>query len=127
MTALGLAVGAALFTAVLYAALQKNSPEFAVLLSAAAALVIMLRLSAACQTVLTLLAQLGQKTGGKAFRCLLRCTGVLLLTDHARTLCEEAGAEALAWCTSLAGRCLVLTAALPLLSEVCSRIWELTA
>ena len=48
-----------------------------------------------------------------------------LLTDYARTLCEEAGAEALAWCTGLSGRVLALAAAWPLLEEIGQRIGSL--
>ena len=58
---------------------------------------------------------------------LLRCAGILLLTDYARTLCEEAGADTLAWCAGFAGRCLVLAAAFPLLEEICQKIWGLAA
>lgn len=126
MTTLMAVLGAALITAVLYAASQKEAPTFALLLSLAAAAVMLLRLGAAFSQALRGITALGQKTDGPAFACLLRCTGILLLTDHARSLCEEAGAQSLAWCTSLAGRCLVLAAAWPLLSEVCRRIWELT-
>ena len=50
-----------------------------------------------------------------------------LLTDYARTLCEEAGADTLAWCAGFAGRCLVLAAAFPLLEEICQKIWGLAA
>ena len=66
--------------------------------------------------------RLEQRAGGDAFSCLLRCTGVILLADYARALCEEAGAESLAWCTALAGRVLVLAAAWPLLEEIGQKI-----
>ena len=42
------------------------------------------------------------------------------------TLCEEAGAESLAWCVGLAGRCLVLAAAWPLLEEILQQIGSMT-
>ena len=74
------------------------------------------------QTVLSGLTKLEQRAGGDAFSCLLRCTGVILLADYARALCEEAGAESLAWCTALAGRVLVLAAAWPLLEEIGQKI-----
>ncbi|UQK57809.1 stage III sporulation AC/AD family protein [Faecalibacterium wellingii] len=70
---------------------------------------------------------LSRRVDGTAFSCLLRCAGILLITDYARTLCEEAGADSLAWCTGLAGRLLVLAAAFPLLEEICQRIWGLAA
>ncbi|MGN0707822.1 MAG: stage III sporulation protein AD [Faecalibacterium sp.] len=118
-------LGAALLAAVCYALLQKTSPAFALLLSLGAAAVLLLRLSTAFRTMLQGLMQLGQRVDGEAFSCLLRCAGILLLTDYARTLCEEAGADSLAWCTGFAGRCLVLAAAWPLLETICARIWEL--
>ena len=48
-----------------------------------------------------------------------------MLADYVRTLCEEAGADALAWCAGLAGRCLVLAAVWPLLEQIFQTIWGL--
>lgn len=127
MTALAAVVVVALVAAMLCAVLQKVAPAFALAVSLAAAIVVVLRLSAAAQGALRWLLQLGQRVDEQAFASLLRCAGILLLTDYARALCEEAGAESLAWCAGFAGRCLVLAAAWPLLSELCHRIWELTA
>lgn len=126
MTALWVVLGAAFITAMLYAAVSEASPVYALVLSLAAVCVIMLRLSAAVQSVAQGVLRLAQRADGTAFACLAKCAGILLLTDYVRTLCDEAGAQSLAWCTGFAGRCLVLTAAWPLLSEVCGRIWELT-
>lgn len=126
MTALAVVLGAALISAVLYAALQRVSPVFALVLSLAAAAVMLLRLSTVLQSVVRTLAEFAQRVDGEAFVCLVRCAGILLLTDYASALCEEAGAQSLAWCTSFAGRCLVLAAAWPLLEEICRWIWELT-
>lgn len=108
---------------VVQAVLQKYSPLFALLLSLGAAVFLLLRVSAAVQPVLEKLLLLAQRTDGQAFRSLLRCAGILLLTDYVRTLCEEAGADSLGWCADLAGRCFVLAAAFPLLEEVCGKIW----
>ena len=49
----------------------------------------------------------------------------MLLADYVRTLCEEAGADTLAWCAGLAGRCLVLAAVWPLLEQIFQTIWGL--
>ena len=69
---------------------------------------------------------MGEQTNGAAFSCLMKSAVVLLLTDYTHTLCEEAGAESLAWCVGLAGRCLVLAAAWPLLEEILQRIGSMT-
>ena len=75
--------------------------------------------------VLQAMVQLGQRTNAQAFFCLLRSAGILLLADYVRTLCEEAGADTLAWCAGLAGRCLVLAAVWPLLEQIFQTIWGL--
>ena len=91
------------------------------------ALFVLLQLGAAMQELLRNILAFSRRVDGPAFACLLRCAGILLLTDYARTLCEEAGADTLAWCAGFAGRCLVLAAAFPLLEEICQKIWGLAA
>ena len=66
--------------------------------------------------------RLEQQAGGDAFACLIRSTALILLTDYIRILCEEAGADSLAWCVGLAGRCMVLAAVWPLLEEILQQI-----
>ena len=101
---------------------QKSAPAFGLFVSMGAAVLVLWKISTAAEIVLAGLERLEQRAGGDAFSCLLRCTGVILLADYARALCEEAGAESLAWCTALAGRVLVLAAAWPLLEEIGQKI-----
>ena len=103
--------------------LQRYSPAFALLLSLGAAVWLLLRLAQPLRGVLQAMVQLGQHTNAQAFSCLLRSAGILLLADYVRTLCEEAGADTLAWCAGLAGRCLVLAAVWPLLEQIFQTIW----
>ena len=119
---LGLAAAAAL----LYGLLHRSAPAFALLLSLAAGLAILARLTAVLQGMAAGLTALTGRVDGVAFTSLLRCAGVLLLTDYACAVCKEAEAEALAWCTAFAGRVLTLAALWPLLEEVCKMIWEWT-
>ena len=105
--------------------LQKEAPVYAALLSTGGALFLLLRLSDTVQLLIRNVSLLGQQVDGQAFCCLLRCAGILLLTDYVRTFCGEAGADSLGWCAGLAGRCLVLTAAGPLLETLCRQIWAL--
>lgn len=105
--------------------LQRYSPVFALLVSVGAAVWLLLRLGQSLQSTLQGILQWGQRTNGQAFSCLLRSAGLLLLTDYTRTLCEEAGADSLAWCAGLAGRCMVLTVLWPLLQQICQTIWRL--
>ena len=94
----------------------------ALLLSLGAALVLLVRAGTSIRTVLSGIARLAGQADSGAFSCLVRSAAIVLLTDYTRTLCEEAGAESLGWCVGLAGRCLVLAAAWPLLEEILQTI-----
>ena len=120
MNTLTAVFGIALLAALLYTALKRSVPSYALFLSLAAALVILVRVGAVFRSVLLGVARLGEQAGGTAFSCLVRSAVIFLLTDYTRTLCEEAGAD------SLAGRCLVLAAAWPLLEEILQRIGSMT-
>lgn len=115
-----------LLLAVVQLLLQKYSPLAALLVSLSAGGFLLFRIGTAVQPLLQKLLLLAQHTDGQAFRCLLRCAGILLLTDYTRTLCEEAGADSLGWCADLAGRCLVIAAAFPMLEEIGQKIWGIT-
>ena len=97
-------LGLAVMGAVLYTLFQKSAPAFGLFVSMGTVVLVLWKISAAAQTVLSGLTKLEQRAGGDAFSCLLRCTGVILLADYAHSLCEEAGAESLAWCTALEHR-----------------------
>ena len=99
--------GIALLAALLYAVLEKQAPAYALLLSLGAALVLLVRAGTSIRTVLSGIARLAGQDDTGAF---------------SRTLCEETGAESLGWCVGLAGRCLVLAAAWPLLEEILQTI-----
>ena len=114
--------GIALLAALLYAVLEKQAPAYALLLSLGAALVLLVQAGTSIRTVLSGIARLAGQADSGAFSCLVRSAAIVLLTDYTRTLCEEAGAESLGWCVGLAGRCLVLAAAWPLLEEILQTI-----
>ena len=114
--------GIALLAALLYAVLEKQAPAYALLLSLGAALVLLVRAGTSIRAVLSGIARLAGQADSGAFSCLVRSAAIVLLTDYTRTLCEEAGAESLGWCVGLAGRCLVLAAAWPLLEEILQTI-----
>lgn len=118
-------MASALFLAAVSVILQKSSPAFALFLSVAAAVFLLWKAGQAVQTVLRGFALLGERTNGQAFSCLIRCTGILLLTDYTRTVCEEAGAASLGWCVGFVGRCFMLSAVWPLLETIFQTIWGL--
>ena len=117
----------AVLAAVLYALFQKSAPTFSLLVSMAAALILLARVGSAAQSVLSGLVRLEQRAGGDAYGCLLRCTGIVLLTDYARTLCEEAGAESPFMVRRLAANSSAALAVLPLTRQTMGRLTALSA
>ena len=113
MNTLTAVFGITLLGALLYTALKRSVPSYALFLSLAAALVILVRVGAAFRSVLLGVARLGEQAGGAAFSCLVRSAVIFLLTDYT-------------WCVGFAGRCLVLAAAWPLLEEILQRIGSMT-
>ncbi len=100
VTGLGAVLAAAVVAGVLYAVLLKTSPGYALLVSLAAAMAVIFRGLSVLSRNSAGIADLGRQTDGQAL--LVWCGAqVLLLTDYARTLCEEAGADSLAWCAAL--------------------------
>lgn len=126
MNAIVAVFGLALLAALFYPVLEKSAPAYALLLSVGAALVLLARAGTSIQPALTGILRLEGHAGGGAFACLVRSSIIILLTDYTRTLCEEAGADSLGWCVGLAGRCLVLAAAWPLLEEILQAIGSIT-
>lgn len=119
------AAGIIVILAAIQLLLQRHSPVYALLLSVGTAVFLLLQLLPAARTLLQGISTLVRQADEQAFSCLLRCAGILLVTDYTRTLCEEAGADSLGWCTGLSGRCFILAAAFPLLQEVCQKVWGL--
>ncbi len=122
MSAAAAVFGVALLAALVHILLQKNTPAYALFLSLGAALILLVKAGTAARNTLESVLRLTGQVGTDAFECLLRSAAIILLTDYTSTLCEEAGADSLAWCVGLAGRCLVLAAAWPLLEEIIQRI-----
>ena len=123
LTVFGIVFGAVLFVAVFGEWLGWFEKATArVPFAAGAALVLLVRAGTSIRTVLSGIARLAGQADNGAFSCLVRSAAIVLLTDYTRTLCEEAGAESLGWCVGLAGRCLVLAAAWPLLEEILQTI-----
>lgn len=115
-------LGLAVMGAVLYTLFQKSAPAFGLFVSMGTVVLVLWKISAAAQTVLSGLTKLEQRAGGDAFPV---CCGVRASSCWPITPTRSArrrGAESLAWCTALAGRVLVLAAAWPLLEEIGQKI-----
>lgn len=114
--------GFALTAAVLIVLLRQYLPAYSVLALAGAAVLFLGAFAAAAAPLAAWLEGLGELAGREEFACLLKAAGIALVAQNLQELCRDAGLGALAYGAELAGRCLVLTAALPLLRQVLERL-----
>ncbi len=104
--------------AALYALLKKELPAMSILFAVAVAVGLLAVFCSYAQQALAWLPVLQNDAGQEGFACLLKAAGIMLCADYGRDLCKDAGSESMATCIAIAGRVMVLVAALPLLENV---------
>ncbi len=121
------AVLCALAAAVLGALVKRGSKEYALLLSAgAAALIVAAALNGAVPLVERLRELAGADgLGGRCLEAMLRAAGLTLIGQMAGQLCKDAGEAALANGVELAVKVAVLTVCLPVLAALMETLGEI--
>lgn len=123
-----LGIAACAICAAVFSGLVKTSNrEFALLLSALTAVLILARVAEEATPVLEQLRQLG---GGSSLPSLcltvmLKAVGLTMAGRLAASLCKDAGESALAYGVEAAVRVAVIAAALPLLSQLLEYLGEI--
>ena len=115
--------------ALLALVVKRGSPETALLLTVAAAVVVALALAGVVEELLDFLRELGAASGVSQdlFVPLFKTIGIALVVKVGGSLCRDAGESALAAVVEMAGTLCALLAALPLLRAVLELLWELIA
>lgn len=118
-----LCVAAALLALVV----RRGSPECALLLTLAAAAVVLLSLAESLETLVEFLGRLVEKSGlsRELFIPLYKTVGIALVVKIGGNLCRDAGESALSSVVETAGAVCALLAALPLLRAVLALLLEL--
>ena len=113
--------------ALLALVVKRGSPETALLLTVAAAVVVALALAGVVEELLDFLRELGAASGVSQdlFVPLFKTIGIALVVKVGGSLCRDAGESALAAVVEMAGTLCALLAALPLLRAVLDMLMEL--
>ena len=113
--------------ALLALVLKKGTPEAALLLALAAAVVVLLSLSESLESLLDFLEELVERSGvsRELFIPLYKTVGIALVVKVGGNLCRDAGESALGSVVESAGAVCALVAATPLLRAVLSLLLEL--
>lgn len=123
---LGVAV-LALGAAVLGALLKRGSKEYALLLSAGAAVLIVVKALESAGPLISKIQELagGGELQGQCVAVMLKAAGLTVLGQLAEGLCKDAGESALAYGVNLAVKTAILAAALPLVARLLEYLGEI--
>jgi len=120
-------IGFGLVAAALIVLMRQHRPEFALLISIAGGLGLLLYVAAAALPVLSQAQGILSRTKipGTYLKILLQALGICYLTQFAADACRDAGESSIASKIELAGKVAVVVLALPLFSQLIDVIGKL--
>ncbi len=101
--------------------LKQYIPAYSVLALIACTVVCLGMFIQFAQPMLQWLTALTAYVEREEFQCLLKAAGIALIAQMAQELCKDAGVNSLGTAVELAGRCLVLAAAMPMFQTIIER------
>ena len=106
--------------------LKQYRPEFATMLSIIAGIVILFFVISKISLIIDLLENLIDSIGinKEFFVILLKITGIAYLIEFASNICKDAGENAIASKVELAGKVLIVTLSIPIISTLIETITE---
>ncbi len=119
-------VSLALVATFLVIILKQYKPEFAILVSLLACIFIIIFAFEKIQTIINLLNDLIVASGINKtfFEILLKITGIAYVVELASTLCVDAGEKAIASKIEFAGKVLIVTMSVPIITTLVETITE---
>lgn len=117
--------GFALVAVILVALLKQYAPSYAVLALVASTVVLLTFLLRYAAQVLAWARDFSPYIRQTEFACLLKAVGIAVIAQTAQDLCKDSGMTALGAKVELAGRCMVLLAALPLFQQAAETLMVL--
>lgn len=120
-------VGVGLIATVLVILLKQYRPEFALYLSLAAGVLLFSMVIGKVASIVELLQNLANKSNfhSQFLYILLKITGIAILTEFAVSIAKDAGESAIASKIDLAGKVLVISLSIPILTNLVETITTL--
>lgn len=120
-------IGVAIITCIIVIVLRQTKPEFATLLALAGGMIIILMtvdyLTATVSSFSTLAEKSGLPKG--LFKTVLKIVGIGYLTEFSSNLCADSNCQSLADKVLLGGKIIILTVAMPIVSNILEILVEL--
>lgn len=113
-------IGFSIFAVVMIIVLKQQKPEMALILTIATCVLIMIYSISKMSIIVDMLNTLVQKSGmNKEFlSIILKVTGIAYMVEFGKNICTDAGQSAVATKLEIAGKVIILTLSLPLISAL---------
>ena len=113
-------IGIALVAVIIIIILKQYRPEFAVYASIIAGVIILILVMDKLYSIVNLVSALSSKSGtGSAFlKILLKITGIAILTEFAVSICKDSGETAIATKVDLAGKIIIISISIPIITTL---------
>lgn len=113
-------IGIGLTALVIIIILKQYKPEFAIYVSLAAGVLILVLVLSKLTGIISLLTDLSNKThlNNGFLGILLKITGIAFLTEFAVSICKDLGESAIASKVDLGGKVLIIAISIPIISSL---------
>lgn len=113
-------IAIAFVTITIIAILKQHRPEFAVYASIIAGILILFFVISEFSPIITMLQKLTDKMGvsSKFFIILLKITGIAYLSEFGSSICRDSGETAIATKVELAGKILMISLSIPIITTL---------
>ena len=120
-------IGIGLISLVIIIIIKQYKPEFAVYVSLAASVLILMLVFDKLFDVINLLNNLANKTAINTtfIALLIKITGIAILTEFAVSICKDSGESAIASKIDLGGKAIVIAMSIPIISSLLEVILKL--
>lgn len=120
-------IGVGLATAITALIVKQVKPEISIIVGVAGGVIMLLMLVDSVTSILSVFNALTQKSGLSTgvFSAVLKIIGIGYITEFSANLCVDAGSSSIANKILLAGKILILVAALPIITNLIDIISEL--
>lgn len=113
-------IGFSIFAVIMIIVLKEQKPEMALILTIATCVLIMIYSISKMSIIVEMLNTLVEKSGmNKEFlSIILKVTGIAYMVEFGKNICMDAGQSAVATKLEIAGKVIILTLSLPLISAL---------
>lgn len=120
-------VGFAIFSTILIVILKEEKKEFAIILSIASGVLILIFSLQKMEGIISMLYELVEKSGinSSFLVIILKVTGIAYLVEFGKNICVDAGQSAIATKLEIAGKILIVSISLPIFASLISVVTEL--